>query len=114
MYNLDNMCIFHVDTINQTSGERIVTIADGLININELHHALNCADKIVRLCLHLPSTSKIREQYFDCVAKLNREKDTYVFSHFGRNIVAPIVVKMVMEFNDFDEEPYIKIQFFSE
>lgn len=114
MYNVDNICVFHVDTINQTSGERIVTDADGLIDINEFHSALNHADKIVRLCLHLSGKNKIREQYFDCVAKLNRDKDTYVFSHFGRNVTAPIIVKMVMEFNDFDEEPYIHIQFFSE
>lgn len=113
MYTKGTLAIFHVNTTGQSTGERVVTNADGIVDINELHISLNDPSRVVKLCLHSTNGVTVSEQYFDCTAKLVAEKDTYVFSVDTRNESSVVVRKMIMEFNDFDEEEKITVKYFS-
>lgn len=113
MYNKSNICLFHVNTEGQAEGQRVVTNADGIVDINELHKVLNDVDKIVMLCLHPVNSDVMEHQYFMCTGKLKAEKDTYVFSLYTRTATAVVTRKLVMEFSDFDEEEKITVKYFT-
>lgn len=113
MFNIANVCIFHVNTQGQDSGQRVVTKEDGIVDINELHEALNDVDKWVKLCLHVTNSTVMEHQYFDCTGKLKADKDTYVFTLNTRIETGIVVRKLIMEFNDFDEEEKITIKYYN-
>ncbi len=113
MYNKAHICIFHVNTEGQDSGTRVVTKDDGIVDINELHDALNDVDKYVKLCLHVVNSEVMEHQYFDCTGKLKKDKDTYVFTLDTRIESSIVKRKLIMEFNDFDEEEKIIVKYYN-
>lgn len=113
MHNVSNIRLFHVNTEGQATGERVVTKADGIVDIDELHKVLNDVDKIVMLCLHPINSNVMEHQYFMCTGKLKADKDTYVFSLYTRTVTEVVTRKLVMEFNDFGEEDKITVKYFT-
>lgn len=113
MHNKANICVFHVNTEGQDTGDRVVTNADGIVDINELHKTLNDVDKIVMLCLHPINSDVMEHQYFMCTGKLKADKDTYVFCLDTRIKTGVVTRKLIMEFNDFDEEEKITVNYYN-
>lgn len=117
MFNTGKLRIFHTAVEPLSSGFRIFTKDDKIVDIDELHRALLNGSVFTVICNDVSAHSEYTEkQYFIVTDKLKAEdgyEDTFMFSHFGRSSASITNRKIMMSFSEIGEEPKLKATYFN-
>lgn len=117
MFNEGKLAIFNTEVEPLSTGDKVFTYADKIVNIDELRKALNSDNRLVVIRNHVGIWSSATEcQTFINTDRLAPETDyeeTYTFTHWGRSLSGATNRKIVMSFKGKGKNAVLKASYFS-
>lgn len=101
MFNYGIIRVYHTNVEPLSSGTRVFTDGDNIVDIEELHRQLANGNIVMLVNDVSEHSSATKKQYYMVSDELTAEEgysDTFAFTHYGRSLASVTNRKLVLSF----------------